>query len=152
MPVFDLCSKDLVYIEEQSSLKQAAQLMKKHNVGGVIVVDTYAGKKPVGIITDRDIALCCVDEKLSLTKKIQKVMTKKIVTMPRDAGIAAVVEKMEKDKVRKIIILDKQGHACGLVSSDDILELLAREINALGKVSQIQNQNGKSYKAQSWIG
>lgn len=148
----DLCSKDIVYIEEKSSLRQAAQLMKKHNIGGVIVVDSYKDNKPVGMITDRDIALCCVDEKIALTKKIKKVMSKDIVTMPRDAGIAAVVAKMEKDGVRKVIILDKEGHACGLVSTDDVLELLAREISALGKVSRQQNQNEKSYKSQKWIG
>lgn len=146
MPVSDLCSKNIACIEQGSTLQNAAQLMKKNHVGGLIVVESNGKNKPVGIITDRDITLGAVAENLSMNTKVKEVMSKNIFTVPKNEGIAEVVDRMEREGVRRMIVIDNSGNACGLVSSDDILQLVAREINGLGRLVQRQIENEKLYK------
>ena len=146
MPISDLCSKNLVCIEPGTSLQYASQLMKKYHVGGVVVVEGNGLNKPVGILTDRDIVLSVVAENLSSNTTVQDVMTKTIVKCNKDVGIAEAVDRMEAEGVRRILVVDEAGMACGLVSSDDILRLVAREINGLGRLVEHQIENERIYK------
>ncbi|MEK6556024.1 MAG: CBS domain-containing protein, partial [Bdellovibrionota bacterium] len=57
MPISDLCSKNTVFVKTNDTLLYAAQLMKRHNVGCVVVVESTGKKKLAGILTDRDIAI-----------------------------------------------------------------------------------------------
>ncbi|MFN8791914.1 MAG: CBS domain-containing protein [Bdellovibrionales bacterium] len=148
MPISDLCSKNLVCVEKGASLQYAAQLMKRHHVGGVVVVETNGKSKPVGMLTDRDIVLGIVAENLPLSSKVQDVMSTDIVKVTKGKGIADVVDQMESKGVRRMIVVDEAGNACGLVSSDDILQLVARELNGLGRLVERQVENEKLHKPQ----
>ncbi len=146
MPISDLCSKKLVCLEKGASLQYAAQLMKKHHVGGVVVVGPNGSSRPLGMITDRDIVLGIVAENLPLSTKVQEVMSTDIVKVARGVGIAEVADQMESKGVRRVVVVDDAGNACGLVSSDDILQLVAREMNSLGRLVERQLENEKIQK------
>ena len=146
MPISDLCTTDLVCIEKDATLKHASQLMKKHHVGGLVVVEANNKSKPVGILTDRDIVLSVVAENLSPNMKVQDIMTKELVKVHKKEGISKVIEIMEDKAVRRMIVVDEAGNACGLVSSDDILQLVSKELNGLGRLVQKQLKNEKKYK------
>ena len=148
MPISDLCSKNLVCVEKGASLQYVAQLMKKCHVGGVVVVETNGKNMPIGMLTDRDIVLGIVAENLPLSTKVQDVMSTDIVKVPRGRGIAEVVDQMESKGIRRMIVVDEGGSACGLVSSDDILQLVARELNGLGRIVDRQVENEKIHKTQ----
>ncbi len=148
MPISDLCSKNLVSVERGATLQYAAQLMKKHHVGGIVVVEATNKNKPVGILTDRDIVLGVVAENLPLNTSVKDVMSKGVVMVNETMGIAEVVDRMEAKGVRRMIVVDDAGNACGLVSTDDILQLVARELNALGRLVERQLENEKIYKPQ----
>lgn len=148
MPISDLCSKNLVCVERGASLQYAAQLMKVHHVGGVVVVESNGKNKPVGMLTDRDIVLGLVAENLPSTTQVQDVMSTNIVKVHRGIGIAEVVDQMENNGVRRMIVVDEAGNACGLVSTDDILQLVAREVNGLGRLVERQLENEKINRPQ----
>lgn len=146
MPISDLCSRPLVSVERKASLQFAAQMMKKHHVGGLVVLEAGAKGKPLGIITDRDIVLSVVAENQPLNTPVQDVMTREVVMVPKTQGIAEVVDRMANKGVRRIVVVDESGQACGLVSVDDILQLVAREINGLGRLVDRQLQNEGTLK------
>lgn len=148
MPVSDLCAKNLVCVDKGVSLQHAAQLMKKYHVGGVVVVESNGKNKPVGMLTDRDIVLGVVAENLPPHTKVQDVMSTDIVKVAKGQGIAEVVDQMEGKGVRRMIVVDEAGNACGLVSSDDILQLVARELNSLGHLVGRQLDREKIHKPQ----
>lgn len=149
MPISDLCSKNLICVVRGTTLQYAAQLMKQYHVGGIVIVDSDEGKsKPIGIITDRDIVLEAVAENLPLDTPIEEVMSKSVSTVKMKDGIASVVEKMEMEGVRRMVVVDEKGNACGLVSSDDILQLLAKELSGLGKILEHQVENERIFKPQ----
>ncbi|MFZ3229092.1 MAG: CBS domain-containing protein [Pseudobdellovibrio sp.] len=141
MPIIDLCSRELISVERNASLQFAAQLMKKHHVGGLVVVETNGFSKPVGIITDRDIVLNVVADKLPFDTKVGAIMSNNVVSIQAKTGIAEAVEAMERARVRRMVVVDSLGNACGLVSADDILRLIAKEINGLGNLYQKQVQD-----------
>jgi len=150
MPISDLCSKNLICVVRGTSLQYAAQLMKQYHVGGIVVVNagSEGNNKPVGIITDRDIVLEAVAENLNLETHVDEIMSVNVCTVKLTDGIASVVEKMEMEGVRRMIVVDENGNACGLVSSDDILELVAKELNGLGKIVEHQVENERIFKPQ----
>lgn len=149
MPISDLCSKELVCVESESTILYAAQLMKRHHVGGVVVVELGERKKPTGILTDRDIVLGVVAENLPATTKVKEIMSLGALTVPKGRGIADVVDKMESKGVRRVVVVDGSGVACGMVSLDDILQLVAREVTGLCSIMNRQIENEKIYKQQA---
>jgi CBS domain-containing protein len=146
MPIVDLCSKNLVCVDSSSTLQYAAKLMKRHNVGGVVVVVSKKVKTPLGILTDRDIALSVAVSHLPLDTKVTEVMTKNPVTADRGEGVSAVIDKMEQAQVRRVILTDAHGEACALVSSDDILQLISREINGIGNLIKAQIEDEAAHR------
>lgn len=141
MPIADLCSNKLISIDRKATLQQAAQMMKDHHVGGIVVVEANGQGKPVGILTDRDIVLNVVAENLPINTPVQEVMSKNIVKVAKWDGIAEVVEQMESSGVRRMIVVDESGRACGLVSADDILQLVSQELSGLGSLISKQVEN-----------
>lgn len=146
MPISDLCAKEIISVEKGASLQYAAQLMKKHNIGSVVVVASDGSNKPIGILTDRDIVLSVVAENWPLTTKVKEAMSTNVTTVSKTEGIAEVVDKMAEHGVRRVVVVDQEGNACGLASSDDVLQLVAREMNSLGHLVQRQTENEKSRK------
>lgn len=146
MSISDLCSKRFSCIERSASLLQAAQLMKSQHVGGIVVIETKSKKKPVGILTDRDIVLSAVAESLPLSTRVEDVMSKEIVQVTRGKGIYDVVKEMEAKDVRRMIVVDEAGNACGLVSDDDILQLVTSELNSLGQLASHQVKKNKVHQ------
>lgn len=138
MPIQDLCSKNLVCVNKNASLKYAALLMKNHHVGGLIVIESDGVRKPIGVITDRDIVLNMVSDEKSTDTKVADAMSSDLMTVNKEMGIADVIDQMENAGVRKMVVIDKAGNACGLVTSDDILQLLAREMYGIGRLVERQ--------------
>lgn len=144
MAILDLCTRNVVFCEKLTTLRQAAQMMKKHNVGNLVVVEHIGSKKPIGIITDRDIVMGVSTENHTLMTHVWEVMSNDIVTVPTNQGISDVVDLMEKKAVRRVIVLDKTACVVGIVSTDDILQLVAQEMKGLGNLFQRQQQSEKS--------
>lgn len=147
MPISDLYSENLVCVERGASLQDAARLMKEHHVGGVVVVEADGRRRPVGMLTDRDIVLGVVSGSLPMSSKVQELMSTEIVKVAQSEGIAEVVDKMASKGVRRMIVVDDSGNACGVVSSDDILQLVARELNGLGQLVSRQLKNERAQRA-----
>ena len=145
MPISDLCAKNLISLEPSASLQFAAQLMKKNNIGGIVVLESNGKDKPVGILTDRDIVLSVVAENLPLTTKVEQVMSKNIIKVNESEGIATVIDKMANEGVRRMIIVNDAGTARGIVTSDDILQLMARELSSLGRLVGNQVKGEKPF-------
>lgn len=131
MPVSDICTNKFYSVQPGHSLQHAAQVMKKHHIGGLIVTESEINTKPIGIITDRDIVISAIAENRSLGTRVDEIMTRNIVKVREKEGIADVIHKMHEEGIRKIVVVDDDGNSCGLVLADDLLQLIASELNDL---------------------
>ena len=124
MPVKDIIQRKVVTIEPDDTVMLAAQRMKDKMVGSLVVLD---GDKPAGIITDRDIAIRVVGAGKDPTTPVKEVMTKDPITIRDDASFFELTKTFRDAAVRRLIVVNKEGKLVGLISIDDVLELLIAE-------------------------
>ena len=116
--VCEVMTRGVERISPAATLEQAAKQMKAHNVGILPVVD--AGNV-VGILTDRDIVLRAVSERLRPeSTRVCDVMTPKAICCYEDEDIKQASLVMEKNLVHRLIVLDHNERLVGLVSLSDL--------------------------------
>lgn len=99
----------------------AAELMKRENIGSVPVVDNDQTQKLIGIITDRDLALKVVGEGLEAkSTRVETVMTRKVVTCRSDDELQVALDAMSENQLRRIVIVDNVNKVLGIISQADV--------------------------------
>jgi CBS domain-containing protein len=133
MSVSELCRRGVVTIHRNATVEDAAQMMRASHIGNVIVVDAADTRKPVGIITDRDIAVEVVAQGLAPAQtRVGSVMSAPVVSLSEDDSFIEALDKMSAQGVRRAPVLDRDGRLKGLVSVDDLVPLIARELAKIG--------------------
>jgi CBS domain-containing protein len=136
MPVGELCVRQTVIAPRNTSVLEAAKLMRQHHVGDVVITDEKDGRRlPVGIVTDRDIVLEVLAEGIDEQKlTVGDIMSTGLVTVRESEGLFQTIQLMRAKGVRRAPVVDEQGALVGIVAVDDLLELLAEELNELVKL------------------
>ena len=128
----DFATVSLAVAEPETTALVAAQLMRKHHVGALIVVDALEKSRPVGIVTDRDLVLALMAEGLDPEVfTAGDIMSVELVTANSELDAMNAVQLMRANRLRRIVIVDDDGRLAGIVSMEDLLELLTRELAAL---------------------
>lgn len=113
------------------SALEAAQLMRDKKVGCVVVV---RDRRPIGMLTDRDLVLRVVAERLDpAAVLVSSIVTYEAATVSRGDGFETAVRLMRKHGVRRLPIVDDEGRVTGIVTADDLIGLLGNELAALGE-------------------
>lgn len=132
MSIYTICQKSVVSVGPETTVDFVARLMQDKNIGCVVITDQH---RPVGIVTDRDLALRgrlgCAEPEVS---PISEIMTRELKTIRKDTGIFEAIQEMKSSGVRRLPVVDKGGRLVGLITLDDIIRLLSRE---LGEISRI---------------
>jgi CBS domain-containing protein len=128
MILADVMNKKPVTVRPIETVAAAAKRMRDEGVGCVVV--TGATRKPVGILTDRDIVLGVVAEgRLPEATRVEEVMCRHVITGRASDTLMEAAMKMAEASIRRLPILDGQGRMVGLVSVDDMLVILITELS-----------------------
>jgi CBS domain-containing protein len=119
--------KEVVTAEPDESARDVAQRMAESHVGAVVVIDLG---RPIGMVTDRDLALRVLGEGRSPEVPVREVMSRELVTARVGDGVDGVVARMRSTGVRRLPIVGMDGSLVGLVSLDDLFVLLSGELSA----------------------
>lgn len=113
----DIMTTDVSCCSPQDPIRQAAQIMRDQNVGSVPIVE---GKKLIGMLTDRDIAIRCVAEDLPNTTACQQVMSdRRLVTATPEMSVDEAAQLMADEQVRRLPIVEN-GQLVGIVAIGDL--------------------------------
>lgn len=136
MPVGELCIRQVVVAPRNASVLDAAKLMRQHHVGDIVVTDEIAGRRtPVGIITDRDIVLEVQAQELEATSlSAGDIMSSDLITVRENEGVFQTIQLMRAKGARRAPVVNSEGALVGIVSVDDLVELLAEELSQLAKL------------------
>ena len=136
MPIGDICVREVAVADRNTTIQDAAMLMRGMHVGDLIVVQNTNGHRvPVGIITDRDIVVSVVATKLDAAVfTIGDLVSHELVSCREDEGIFECIQQMRVKGVRRMPVLSRDGGLLGIVAVDDLLQLLGEELNELGKL------------------
>jgi len=143
MAVGEICNREVVIAEKALSVVDAAQLMRKHHVGDLVVVEEKDGsrKHPVGIVTDRDIVVEVVAAGVNPESlKVGDIMGPEVATVRESAGLFEALRYMRDKGVRRMPVVDHEGGLVGILTLDDLLSLLAEEMTELAKLVSHERQ------------
>ena len=137
MTIGEICTRETVITTRETTVAAAARLMRQHHVGTLVVVDQVNGGKsvPVGIVTDRDAVVEVMATGLDPNAiTVGDIMEQELVTAREHEGVLETMQIMRYKGVRRLPIVGKAGELIGIVSIDDLLEVLAEEFSELAKI------------------
>ena len=142
MPISEFCHRNVVCATQDTTITDAATLMRQHHVGDVIIVEQRDGQRvPVGIVTDRDIVVEVIAAGLDpRTFKLGDLRLVPLVTIGEHAGYAETVRLMSIKGVRRMPVVGKAGELVGIITLDDMLWQLAAPLAALSGLTGRERQ------------
>jgi CBS domain-containing protein len=148
MIVSDVCNHDVITIEKNKSLSEAAKLMREHHVGDVVVVEKKDNKLfPLGIVTDRDVVIEVVATELDPEViTTGDIMLQTLVVVKEDADLLKTSKLMASKGVRRLPVVSKSGELVGIVTLDDLLEITASIFMNLTK--SLSNEQKNEFKSR----
>lgn len=149
MAASEYCNRDVVIVEAEDSLRGAIQLMRKHHVGDVVVVEQVAGANtPVGILTDRDLVLEVLAQDINIDSvTVGDVMSDQLVTVTEDTGLDETLDVMRAHGIRRLPVIDRSGNLQGIISIDDVLEVLADQVQKLAILIKTEQRRERHIRA-----
>jgi CBS domain-containing protein len=128
-----ICTREVIVVSPGDSVRDAACLMDEKGVGTVVVLD--GEKRPVGILSDRDVALRCVaGGRDPESTRIADVMSQPALSVPESTSIEAALRRMAGAHARRLVVVDGGGRLAGLLALSDVLDLLVEESTLVGKI------------------
>ncbi len=133
MSAGSICRREVLVAGLGESARTAAQRMREHNVGTLVVRDENG--RPAGILTDRDLVLRVMAEgKDPAVTPVLEVMTVVPKKVAEDTPIENALALMRSEECRRLPVVGRDGKLVGVLSLDDVLELLAEEFGAIGRI------------------
>jgi CBS domain-containing protein len=142
---YETLKRDLICLSPNATLAEAAKLMRKHQVGTVIIIEDREGATvPVSIVTDRDVALQAEAGDLSACK-IANFMNDNLTTAHVSADEFELVRLMKSAGVTRLPLVDDQGSLVGIVTAKKLLQVFAEGLSDLTQIAERQKQNERSH-------
>jgi CBS domain-containing protein len=139
MSVGRICTRVTYTATPGESVRQGAKRMAEQGVGSLVVVDEM--KRPIGMLTDRDIAVRAVAPGLDPRETtVSEVMSKPVHSVVEDASIESAIRGMAGAAVRRAVVTNAKGKLVGILALDDLLDLLAEEAEAVGALVRSQDR------------
>lgn len=116
---------EVIKLTMDDRMSDAAELMRRENVGSVVIVDD---NQITGIITDRDIALSIALGAATPDSFVAEVMTKGVATINESMSLLDATRFFREVRVKRLPVVNSENQLVGIVSTDDVLAILAREL------------------------
>jgi len=127
MQARDACRKMPVTVTADATVAEAAEAMNSQAVGAVVVVD---GARPIGIVTDRDLALRVLARRLPVEARVDAVMSSDLVTIEATADLREAVRLFGEHPIRRLLVVD-EGRMVGMLTVDDLMMDVVSDMVAL---------------------
>ena len=145
MRIEDIMTPNPAVVTPDTTAREAARLMRECDCGAIPVVESQENRRPIGVVTDRDLAVRGLAEGLGPDTLVRELMTERPHAARADDEIETVRQVMMQQKIRRVVVTDAGGTVIGMVAQAD----LARHDDAvsdreLGKVVEAISEPGKS--------
>jgi len=136
MKVGEICNREVVVVDREAAILEAAQLMRRHHVGDVVVTEERGGiRVPVGILTDRDIVVELLAEQVPLEAvTVGDAMSSELLTVSEEEEVMDAIQRMRGRGVRRTPVVELSGALAGILAVDDLIDLIAEQLSDLVKL------------------
>jgi CBS domain-containing protein len=144
MNVGEACTREVYIVSPDEALLQVVQEMRKRNVGCIVVAERRAEQVvPVGVITDRDIVRALPEKADSLDViPVAELMTRNPLALREDESIVDAMARLRRRGVRRAPVVAANGDLVGIVSTDDLLGIVAEQLGSLARIVEQQTRGG----------
>jgi CBS domain-containing protein len=143
MNIGDIRMPHVIVTHPATPLAEAARMMRKYQVGALVVLDPRdPNRHPVGMLTDRDVVVGQLEKQADLhCLTVEDVMTPHPLALAMTMDLGEAIEAMNSRAVRRAPVVDAEGALAGIVTLDDIVPAVAREIGDLAAVMDTQSRS-----------
>ncbi|WP_415383574.1 CBS domain-containing protein [Halosimplex sp. TS25] len=134
--VDDVVAEDVVTAERDAPVREAVEKMRERDVGAVVVVED---DKPVGVLTDRTVALSLADTPNVADTAVEELIGDDLISVDASTDIFETLQLMRDEGIRRLPVVDDEGQLQGIVTLDDALVLLGSELDKLATTVQKQS-------------
>jgi len=125
---------DVITVEAEATVREAVDIMNKHEIGCLVVVDEE--EKPVGVMTERDLLRrVLAKRKDPVRTKVSQVMSKPIITATPHMDLEAAAKLMFEKKIKKLPVVE-DGQLVGLVTLTDMVRVQPQIIKVLKSLAK----------------
>lgn len=142
MSVGEICNREVIVIQRDATIVEAAKLMRQFHVGAVIVIEKHGGRQiPVGVVTDRDLVVEVVATELDpAVITVGDIMAAEVFTIKENTASYEAIEFMRRKTIRRLPVVDEAGELTGILTLDDALQLLSEELLDLAKLVRYEQK------------
>jgi CBS domain-containing protein len=127
--LIDFASSIVAVVGPDTTALAVAQLMRRHHVGALVVVDADEKTQPIGIVTDRDLVLAVMAEELDPSVfTASDIMSGDLVLAHATLNTSEAIALMHAHKVRRLVVVDADGRLSAIATMEDLLETMARDL------------------------
>jgi CBS domain-containing protein len=137
MDIRKICEMNPVTVRRSDELIKAAQLMREKHIGYLVVVEPDMAdglQRPIGVLTDRDIVTTVLARGIDpRTLRVADIMTEDLVTASTADSVDKALRDMRRAGVRRLPVVGQCGELVGILSLDDVLDVLAAELQHVAR-------------------
>lgn len=143
MKAGEACNRSVVVVVEDESALAAAKLMREFHVGDLVIVRrTGSHRLPVGVVTDRDLVLeiLAMEVAPDAVEVGDLVTAARLITVHESEEFDVAVQRMRDHGIRRLPVIDDAGSLVGIITADDVLEILAGELQDVVHLALTQSR------------
>ena len=146
MKVKDIMSKNLIICSSDINVINISNIMKKYNIGFIPI---EKNKKIIGVITDRDIVINIISNKVNNNSSIESYVNSNIIHIEENSSIDECLNIMKENKVKRLIVVNKEK-IVGVISLSDILNCYddLNKVTEVAKVIWSTTKSDDNYKTE----
>lgn len=128
MDITDVAREDVVTVYMEDSILDVARVLRDERVGSAVVMDGH--DEILGVVTDRDLVIYGLNFVDSLEHTpVNEVLSTDVFSAPPDASVDELTARMREEGVRRVPLVEDDA-LCGIVTLDDLIVLLAGELDS----------------------
>jgi CBS domain-containing protein len=128
MKITGIIQEDVVTVYLDDTILDVAEVLREEQVGSAVVLD--ARDEPLGVVTDRDLVVYGQNFIDSLDRtSVNEILSKDVFSVEPDVSVRELTARMRETGVRRVPVVE-DGELCGIVTLDDLIVLLAEELDS----------------------
>ncbi|HYJ32734.1 MAG TPA: CBS domain-containing protein [Candidatus Binatia bacterium] len=149
MQVREIMTREPACCSPDTKVQEIARMMVEHDCGGIPVIESSGSKRPMGLVTDRDIATRVVAEGRDPARTTaRECMSSPVFTVTPETDVARCCDILEKNQIRRVPVVDERGQVCGMIAQADIATF-ASERDTAEVVRSISQPSGSSPRTRT---
>ncbi|MGR9086960.1 MAG: CBS domain-containing protein [Gammaproteobacteria bacterium] len=148
MTLKTICNREVLIAGKDNTIPEAARLMREYHTGDVVIVEERRGLRfPVGIVTDRDIVIEVIAKDVDVDSlTLGDIMYREITLAKEDDDVNETIKTMRLKGIRRLPVVDNAGALIGIITLDDLIDLIAEQLKDLADLVGRQQSLEKKYR------